>query len=210
MDAPSHPERVMEKLNWSWWSRGGEQVDHPDILELLSHHTPPPCIPTNILTITKSLHPNMNVVQALPGHSSVRECCSLLVVVTKKISMYQLGKVDSYKQLFSNGTSCRQTAIQNVVLSLLSELGYEMVTLSSGIVAKDKTSQSLLNSVGKSFAEGQSLLEGWRETTSKLFPKKPHLLELISQSTKLTLAKLGKGGCVLTDNCNAAQKSACC
>ncbi len=83
--------------------------------------------------------------------------------------MYQLGKVDSYKQLFSNGTSCRQTAIQNVVLSLLSELGYEMVTLSSGIVAKDKTSQSLLNSVGKSFAEGQSLLEGWRETTSKSF-----------------------------------------
>ncbi len=176
------------------------------ILELLSHHTPLSCIPTNILTIAESLHPNMNVVQELPGLSFVRDCCSVLVVVTKTIAAYQLGKVDSYKQLFSNGTSCRHTAIQNVVFSLVSESGYEMVTLSSRIIAKDKMSQSLVNAVGKSFAEGQSLLEGWRETTSKLFPEKPHHLELIPQSFKLTLVNLGNGGCVLTDKCNAAQK----
>ncbi len=176
------------------------------VLELLSHWTPPSCIPANILTIAESLNPNVDVVRELPGLSFVRECCSVLVVVTKTIAAYLLGRVTSYKQLFSDSTSRRQTAIQNVVLSLLSESGYEMVTLSSGIIARDKTSQSLVNAIRKSFSKGQNLLLGWRNKTADMFPNKPNLLDMIPQSTELTLAKLGKGGCVSTDNCNAARK----
>ncbi len=80
------------------------------------------------------------------------------------------------------------------------------MTLSSGIIAQDETSQSLVNAVGKTFSKGQRLLQCWREKTAKFFPDKPSLLDMIPQSTELTLAKLGKGGCISTDNCNAAQK----
>lgn len=67
------------------------------ILELLLHRTPPSCIPTKILTVAKSLHPNNDVIRELPVLRFVRECQSVLTVVTKTLAAYQLGQVDSYK-----------------------------------------------------------------------------------------------------------------
>ncbi len=52
------------------------------VLALLLHCNPPSCIPANILTVTKSLHPNMNGVEELPGVSFVHECHSVLVIGT--------------------------------------------------------------------------------------------------------------------------------
>ncbi len=44
------------------------------------------------------------------------------------------------------------------------------------------------------------------EKTAELFPNMLHLLGIIPEPSELTLAKLGKGGFVSTDNCNTAQK----
>ncbi len=176
------------------------------IIELLSHCTPPSCIAPNILTIAESLHPGVVVAKELPGLQFIRQCRTVLVVVTKTLAAYQLGKAESFKQLFSDGTSRRQTAIQNVVVSILHEAGYKSITLSSGIISEDETSESIATSIGQTFKEGQDLLEGWRATTTTLFPQCPELLNLVPCPNELTLAKLAKDGVVSTDNCNAARK----
>jgi hypothetical protein len=80
------------------------------VLEMLSHCTPPSCIPPVILTVVKSLYndPMVNAVRQLPSVRTVQEWRSVLVVVTKTLAAYLLGRADSYKQLFTDGTSQRQ------------------------------------------------------------------------------------------------------
>ncbi len=64
-------------------------------------------------------------------------------MVTKTLAAYQLGRADSYKQLFTDGTSWRQTAIQNAVVGILTDGGFKMVTLSSGILVENETAECL-------------------------------------------------------------------
>jgi hypothetical protein len=97
------------------------------VLEMLLHCTPPSCIPPVILTAVNSLYndPRVNAVRQLPSVRTVWEWRSVLVVVTKTLAAYQLGRADSYEQLFTDGTSRRQTAIQNAVVGILTEGGFK-------------------------------------------------------------------------------------
>jgi len=135
------------------------------VLEMLSHRTPPSCIPPVTLTVVESLYDDQteNVVRQLPSVQTVREWRSVLVVVTKTLAAYLLGRADSYEQLFTDGTSRRQTAIQNAVVGILTEGGFKMVTLSSGILAENETAECLTGSIVRTFKEGGNLLEGWRK-----------------------------------------------
>jgi hypothetical protein len=105
--------------------------------------SPPSCIPSTILTVVESLfeNPSANLVQELPSIGTVREWRSVLVVVTKILAAYQLGRADSYARLLTDGTSRRQTAIQNAVVGILTDQGFKRVTLSSGILAKNETAE---------------------------------------------------------------------
>jgi hypothetical protein len=69
------------------------------VLKMLLHCTPPSCIPPIILTFVNSLYndPRINAVRQLPSVRTVREWRSVLVVVTKTLAAYQLGRADSYK-----------------------------------------------------------------------------------------------------------------
>ncbi len=102
------------------------------ILGMLSHYTLPTCIPANIITVAELLHPQNDVVKDLPGITFVCKYQSKLIVVTKTLAAYQLAHVQEYKQLFTDGTSCGQTAIQNAVIVVLDNGGYKLATLSSG------------------------------------------------------------------------------
>lgn len=84
----------MEK---DWLLHGGRYEAWPEwiaqiILELLSHKTPPYCIPANILLVAESLHRNCPIVTELPGLSFVQECCTVLCVTTKSLGAYFQGR----------------------------------------------------------------------------------------------------------------------
>ncbi len=85
------------------WDEGFVQM----VLKMLSQCTPPSCIPPVILTVVDSLYddPRVNAVRQLPSMQTVQEWRSVLVVVTKTLAAYQLGRADSYEQLFTDGTS---------------------------------------------------------------------------------------------------------
>lgn len=130
----------------------------------------------------------------------------MLCLFTKSLAAYHLVKADKYKQLFSNGTSRRQTSIQNLIISTLSDAGYREITLSSGTIAKDETTVSITTSIDQTFKEDRALLHGWRENTEYLFPSHPDLLDILPNPSKLTLAKLADDTVVSTDNCKIARK----
>jgi hypothetical protein len=116
---------------------------------MLLHCTPSSCIPPVILTIVDSLYndPRVNAVRQLPSVQTVWEWRSVLVVATKTLAAYQLGRADSYEQLFTDGTSWRQTAIQNAIVGILTDSGFKMVTLLSGILAENETAECLTGSI---------------------------------------------------------------
>ncbi len=72
-------------------------------------------------------------------------------MVTKTLAAYLLGRADSYKQLFTDGTTQRQTAIQNAVVGILMDGGFKMVTLSSGILVENETAKCLSGSIIRTF-----------------------------------------------------------
>ena len=49
-------------------------------------------------------------------------------------------------------------------------------------------------------------LRRWREVTAREFLDRPDLLAMIPLPNDITLSKLGDGGAVITDTCNAARK----
>ena len=74
------------------------------VLELLSHRTPPRCIAANILTVGETLCPHINIVKELLIISFVRGYRSALLLFTKLLVAYQLGKADNFLDHHSDGT----------------------------------------------------------------------------------------------------------
>jgi hypothetical protein len=94
-------------------------------LEMLSHRTPPSSISPIILTMLETCVPCWKIVKALPSNNWIRQCHTLLVFITKMLAAMKLGLATEYKQLFMDGTNCRQTPIQNAIVEYLGESGYK-------------------------------------------------------------------------------------
>ena len=135
----------------------------PLIPEMLAHHTPPSCVVPNILVAAEILLPNVKIIQEIPSIRFVFSCRSVLLHVTKTLASYQIGKANSYKQLFSDGTSGRQTSIQNVIIRFLLDGGFKTITLSTSIIAEDETAESLSKSIMKTFKESGELFDAWQD-----------------------------------------------
>ncbi len=102
------------------------------VLEMLSYCTPPACVSSTIITVVESLFENPTaaiIIRELPSITTIREWRSGLVGVTKTLAANQLGKADNYAQFATDGTSWRQTSIQNAFLGILTKGGYKMITL---------------------------------------------------------------------------------
>lgn len=145
--------------------------------------------------------PNVNIIQEVPSIRFVRSCRSVLLHVTKTLASYHIGKANSYEQFFSDGTSRRQTSIQNVIIRFLSDGGFKTITLSTSIIAEDETAQSLSKSIMQTFKESGELLDAWRDVTIEMYPARVDLVDMIPKGSDLTLSKLAKQGMIMTDTC---------
>ena len=75
----------------------------------------------------------------MPSVGFIRNCRSLLVVITKTLAAHHLAGLDSFDQLCTDGTDRRQTEFENVVVSYMSDNGYKMVVLDATIITDGKT-----------------------------------------------------------------------
>ena len=59
----------------------------------------------------------------------------------------------------------------------------------------------------RTFREGQLFLVTWRSVTRmREYPNRPYLLQSLPYLSELSLAKLAKGGWIMTDTCSPMQK----
>jgi hypothetical protein len=133
-----------------------------------------------------------------------------LLQVTKTLAAYQIGKAQTFSQLFSDGTRRRQTTIQNIIIGMLTDGGYKAITLSTSIIAENETSESLVSSIPTCFKESGLLLEDWQMVTKEMNPLNEIFLEMIPSAEDLTLAKLANNGMVMVDTCNTARSFDVC
>lgn len=85
------------------------------VVELLAHRTPPASIAPNILSVVQLLVPNATIIKELPSLRFIRYCRMILSHVTQSLAAYEIALADSVEQSYTDGTSRRQTAMQNFV-----------------------------------------------------------------------------------------------
>ena len=87
----------------------------------------------------------------MPGVSYIRDCRSLLVVITKTLAAHHLAGLETFDQLHTDGTDRRQTEFENVVVGYMSDSGYKSVVLDATIVPDGKTAEHLHASILRTF-----------------------------------------------------------
>ena len=87
------------------------------IMEQLVNGTPPFAISNNILSTLCTLFLS-TVVKELPSIWTVCRTRTILLIVVEALATYQLGKSKRWKQLFTDGTTKRQTFFQNLAISI--------------------------------------------------------------------------------------------
>ena len=176
------------------------------VLEMLAHPAPPSSIVPIILTVLQICLPNQNIVKALPSENWIRQCCTLLVYITKTLAAMKLGFAREYKQLFTDGTNHRQTPIQNAIVRYLGDNGYETVSVDTAIIAEDEMTECFSGCIGHTFNKCGNLLESWRSIAERMYLNRPDILVGIPSHGNVTLVKLGKGEMIITDGCSTAGK----
>jgi len=115
------------------------------ICELLVNGTPPSAIPANIQT-TSAAFTGAEATE-LPSINFVRQCRTVLQNLNETLSALRLGKADTWHQLFTDGTTRRQIAFQNLVIALMVDGKLDPVIVSSCMILEDETSETQVKTI---------------------------------------------------------------
>ena len=115
------------------------------ICELLVNGTPPSAISANIQTTSAAF--TGAEASELPSVSFIRHCRTVLQNLNETLAALRLGNADNWHQLFTNGTTRRQIAFQNLVIALMEDGKLDPVIVSSCMILKDETSETQVKSI---------------------------------------------------------------
>ena len=116
------------------------------ICELLVAGTPPASIPAVIQTSQAAVTGD-GVTEAPPSVNFVRECRVVVQNLNEMLAAMRLGDADTWHQLFTDGTTRRQTEFQNLIIGLMEEEKLNPVIVSSCMWLEDGTSENQVQSV---------------------------------------------------------------
>ena len=173
------------------------------LLEQLVNNTPPSCIQSNLVSVIEVASPR-TIIKELPSLSTIRRGRTVLHVVVTTLAAYRLAKKESWKQLFTDGTSRRQSAKQNLSIAIQSEEGrFIPVLLDTNILPENEESNTILAAIFRTVEMKGILLTRWIEMHERMFEAASHDIPL---ADKLSLVKLGNHGIITTESCNDARK----
>ena len=115
------------------------------ICELLVNGTPPVAVPATIQTTSAAF--TGAEANELPSVNFVRQCRTVLQTLNETLSALRLGKADTWHQLFTDGTTRRQIAFQNLVIALMEDGKLDPVIVSSCMILEDETSETQVKSI---------------------------------------------------------------
>ena len=115
------------------------------ICEMLVNGTPPTAVPANLQS-TQAAFVGIEAKE-LPSVNFVRQCRTVLQNLNETLSALRLGRAENWYQLFTDGTSRRQIAFQNMVIALMEDGTLDPVIVSSCMVVEDETSDMQVKSI---------------------------------------------------------------
>ena len=84
----------------------------------------------------------------VPYVSFIQRCRTVVQVVGENIAEWKLVDADSWRQIFTDATSCRQCEFQALVVGLMDEDGLlDPVIVSSCIILENKNSQTTFDTI---------------------------------------------------------------
>mmetsp|Transcript_32085 Transcript_32085/g.59266 ORF Transcript_32085/g.59266 Transcript_32085/m.59266 type:complete len:477 (+) Transcript_32085:100-1530(+) len=125
------------------------------------------------------------------------------MIVCQLIGAYRLAKSTKWGTIHTDGTGRRQTAIINLIISILEEGDptYLPILLSASILPEDETAVVQHDAIISFLKEKKEWLQKWKDALEQDFPGEEHDIN----PDGLDLSKLGYGGNVMTDGCNGAR-----
>ena len=148
------------------------------------------------------MNPN-TTVKVVPSVSWIRRCRTILRIIGETLASYRLAKAEDWKQLFTDGTSRRQSAIQNLIIGIKEDNMLQNIVLSSSIILKGETSEEQFNAISTMIDRGGNRLKRWIEVCKKEYPFYKHS---IPENLGMNIGKRLSGGTVNSDICNAVRK----
>ena len=115
------------------------------ICELLVNGTRPSAVPANIQTASAAF--TGAEASELPSVNFVRQCRTVLQNLNETLAALQLGNATTWHQLFTDGTTRRQIALQNLVIALMEDGKLDPVIVSSCMILEDETSETQVKSI---------------------------------------------------------------
>ena len=87
-------------------------------------------------------------MKELPQLDFIRKCRSVLENMNLMLAAKRLGEVESWHQLFTDGTSRQQIAFQNLVIGLLDAQGkFDLVIASSCIFLENESAEKQVEGI---------------------------------------------------------------
>ena len=83
----------------------------------------------------------------LPSVNFIRQCRTVLQNLNETLAALRLGRAKTWHQLFTDGTSRRQIAFQNLVIALMEDGKLDPVIVSSCMVVEDETSENVVKTI---------------------------------------------------------------
>ena len=181
------------------WENGMRQV----IMEQRLNGTPANAIPANIVSLAKFLVPFVEDVK-VPTKRFCRNILGELRVVTETMAALLIARADNWRQLFTDGTSRRQTHLLNVIIGIDGIDGniVPMILRAAMIGTGETAEQQVGDILEMAIKRGGKKLARLREIFEELFPGETHNIPDVSE---MNIAKLANG-MITSDNCNAAMK----
>ena len=177
------------------------------IIEMLANRTQPSCIQANMFAMSHTLQPEQDIVKELPSLKYIKNLCTVLLYITKALTVYWLAHVKEWKQLHTDEMSRCQVSIVNVVISILcGDNELKTICMSGSIISKDGTADEQSHTIIGAFNKSGCLLEEWRDMTATMYPDAIELLESIPNGNAMSPTKL-IGGYISHDNCATANKT---
>ena len=129
--------------------RGGSRTWPIDVVlvicEMLVNGTPPSAIPANIQTMSAGMYGSE--VAELPSLNYVRQCRVILQGLNTTLAALRLANATEWSQLFTDGTSRRQIAFQDLVISVVEDNRLDPVIVSSCMYLEDESSDMQVKSI---------------------------------------------------------------
>ena len=174
------------------------------ILELLVVGSSPSNIPKLLQTMSTELVGKE--LEEIPSTNFVRQCRTVGQVVNEILVAIQLGRNTTWKQLFTDGTTRRQTEFQNLVIGVMDEKkNLTNIVVSSCMMLENATAKGQVQAIKYKFERLKQRLTDLRILAQKEFPDNKNLINHIPHPDGIDIKHLGLHGTLTSDTCNAAK-----